>query len=283
MPRSVQGRYFIVTLSAARNVWTPSELLLEHCQYAKGQLELGEGGFLHWQFVLYFASRRRLAAVLAFLPAGAHAEVVRNRQAALDYVGKDDTCADVESRFEFGQLPFARNSATDWAAVRRSAGAGDYDSIPDDIMLRYTSNILLYGRMNLPEPPQRDNINARYYYGVSGAGKSHQAFTEARALACEKGIYVKLNSNKWWDGYKGQRCVVIDDFEGQIGLAHLKRWLDKFPCFVEVKGGTVPLLATEFWITSNYSIQELFPNANAASIQAIRRRLRIVHYQNPFQ
>lgn len=283
MPRTPQGNYFICTLSAAQNVWTPTESLLDNFDYAKGQLELGANGFLHWQFVVYSKQRRRCGALLTLLPSGVHVEAVRNRVAALDYVCKDDTCADTESRFEFGDLPFRRNCSTDWAVVRRCAASGDFDAIPDDIMMRYTSNILLYNRYNLPEPPQRDTISAKYYYGVSGAGKSTLAFTEAREAADDHGIYIKLNSTKWWDGYRDQKCVIIDDFEGQIGLNHLKRWLDKFPCFVEVKGGVLPLRATNFWITSNYSIEELYPSANAASIAAIRRRMRIIRFDNPFE
>lgn len=283
MPRTPQGNYFIVTLSAAQNVWTPTEALLEHFSYVKGQLELGEGGFLHWQFVVYCSRRRRCGALLPLLPRGVHIEVVRNRVAALNYVCKDDTCADINSRFEFGSLPVNRNSDTDWAAVRAAANVGDFDSIPDDVMIRFTSNILLYSRFNLPEPPQRDAIEVKYYYGVSGAGKSHQAFMEAREAAAGEQIYIKLNSNKWWDGYRGHTCVVIDDFEGGVGLSHLKRWFDKYPCYVEVKGGTIPLKATRFWVTSNYSIEELYPNANRASIVAIRRRMTIVHYSNPYQ
>jgi hypothetical protein len=68
--------------------------------------------------------------------------------------------------------------------------------------------------------------------------------------------------NKWWDGYQGQDCVLIDDFDSQIGYTHFKRWFDKYKCQVESKGGAVPLCATKFAITSNVDPKLWWPEAD---------------------
>ena len=59
---------------------------------------------------------------------------------------------------------------------------------------------------------------------------------------------------KWWDGYSGQDTVVLDDFKDYaMPLADLQRLLDWYPLWVEVKGGSVLMLAKRYVITANNS------------------------------
>ena len=55
-------------------------------RYIKGQLETGEGGFVHWQIVAYFERSVRLGAVKNLF-GDIHAELTRSA-AADDYVWK---------------------------------------------------------------------------------------------------------------------------------------------------------------------------------------------------
>ena len=48
---------------------------------------------------------------------------------------------------------------------------------------------------------------------------------------------------KFWDGYRNQENVVIDEFRGAIDIAHILRWFDRYPVIVEVKGSSVVLSA----------------------------------------
>jgi len=75
----------------------------------------------------------------------------------------------------------------------------------------------------------------------------------------------------------GQTKVIIDEFDGQIGITHLLRWMDKYPCSVEVKGGTLPLMATDFWITSNKPLEQWYPDASTNQVEALKRRVIISH------
>ena len=57
------------------------------------------------------------------------------------------------------------------------------------------------------------------------------------------------------------------------------RWLDKYPCPVEVKGGYVPLKATEFWLCSNVNPVNWYPELDEGSRDAFLARLtQVVHY-----
>jgi len=72
--------------------------------------------------------------------------------------------------------------------------------------------------------------------------------------------------------------VVIDEFRGEIGIGHLLRWFDRYPVLVEIKGGSVVLKATRFWITSNLSPDAWYPNLDEETKSALKRRLNITHF-----
>lgn len=111
------------------------------------------------------------------------------------------------------------------------------------------------------------------YWGRTGTGKSRRAWDEATLVA-----YPKDPCTKWWCGYRGQSTVVIDEFRGRIGIEHLLRWTDRYPVVVESKGGAVVLRCTSIWITSNLSPDVWYPDIDAESLAALRRRLNIIHF-----
>lgn len=272
--RNPQSRYWLCTLSADRTVFMPR--LPEGATYIRGQLELGEGGFLHWQFVVYFEGKIRFNALRALLPPTTHlTKVTREGVEVLNYCWKDDTCADLDSRFEFGVAPrMRRNNPTDWQQVYDNARAGNFDQIQPDVLVRHYGNLRRINMDNLVLP-NRNDCRVYVYWGAPGTGKSRRAREEAGEDA-----YVKPNSTKWWNGYRGQERVIIDDFDGKIGLHHLKVWFDRYRCSVETKGGEIPLVANEFWITSNLRPQDWFPDVSQDEKNALLRRFTEVVYFN---
>ena len=68
---------------------------------------------------------------------------------------------------------------------------------------------------------------------------------------------------KWWDGYSGQETVVLDDFKDYaMPLVELQRLLDWYPLWVEVKGGSVPMLAKRYVLTANTSPEDWYLKAD---------------------
>lgn len=89
-------------------------------------------------------------------------------------------------------------------------------------------------------------------------------------------------ANKWWDGYQGQKFVLLDDIDPDSAKPlqrHLKIWLDRYPFIAEAKGGACSPDYAIFYITSQYSIEECFPDERTQ--QAIRRRCRVIHQLPP--
>lgn len=107
-----QGRHWILTIP--HHCYTP--FLPGPIEFTKGQLELGAGGFLHWQLVVCSISNVRLAALKKIYGESAHAELTRSA-AAEEYVWKEDTAV-AGTRFQLGTRPVKRNSKRDWEQVR---------------------------------------------------------------------------------------------------------------------------------------------------------------------
>lgn len=263
-----QARYWIATISATNNVYYPC--LIDPICGIKGQLELGEGGHLHWQLVLWVSKKITRAGLLVLLPPGTHVEPTRSA-AAEEYVFKDNTAID-GTRFILGTKLLNRASSTDWAEVRRLAQTGQVEIIPPDIYVRYYGSLKRIEKDHLkPQPHAKEN---RIYWGDSGTGKTTLAWEEAGQNA-----YPKDPCTKYWDGYCGEEHVIVDEFRGEINLSHILRWTDKFPCNFENKFGGICSNVRRFWFTSNVNPTDWYPNANPESLRGLLRRFEIRHFE----
>lgn len=83
-------------------------------------------------------------------------------------------------------------------------------------------------------------------WGKSGVGKTRTVYDRYDA----DDIYEK-DFTKWWDGYDGQKVVLIDEFDGQIPYEEILKICDRYPYRCQVKGGYTQLVAEEIWFTSN--------------------------------
>lgn len=262
---AIQGRYFLLTIP--QHLFTP--YLPDAISYIKGQLEQGANtGYLHWQVLVTYPKKVTLHAVKQLFGNECHVELTRS-SAANDYVWKDETAVQ-GTRFELGKLAVKRNSKEDWDAIWDSAKRGKLEEIPANI--RVTSyNALSRIAKDYMQPIAKEK-EVWVFWGPTGTGKSRRAWEEAGLEA-----YPKIPSSKFWDGYRGQEHVVIDEFTGEIGITHMLRWLDRYPVCVENKGGGCPLNASKIWITSNINPLEWYQNIPRSQVEALMRRLNVVH------
>lgn len=237
--------------------------------YAKGQRELGAGGYEHWQFLIHLSKPQRLSWLKKNIHNHCHWEPTRS-DAAESYVWKDTTAV-ANTRFELGRKPIRRDNAKDWDQIVLDAKSGRLDKIPGDILVRCYSNIKRISTDNLSAFGVNRTVFT--YWGATGTGKSHRAWAEAGMDA-----YPKDPRTKFWDGYNGHQNVVIDEFRGGIDISHMLRWLDKYPVVVEVKGSATVLKATSIWITSNLDPRLWYPDIDEETKKALLRRLSIVYF-----
>jgi hypothetical protein len=91
----------------------------------------------------------------------------------------------------------------------------------------------------------------------------------------------KKLQNKWWDGYRGQKAVIMDDLgpdHAKYLITHLKLWADPWQNHPgEIKGGQVALVYDTFIVTSNYRPENF---CSGIDLEALCRRFEIIDWDN---
>lgn len=263
-----QARYWLLTIPHAHFL----PYLPPNVAYIRGQLESGDNtGYLHWQLLVIFQRKLRLAGVKSIFGAF-HAEPSRSN-AADAYVWKEDTRVP-GTQFELGERPIQRGKSEDWERIRDNAKRGRLDDIPGDIYVRHYGNLKKIA-VDHCEPVAVERTVC-VYWGPTGVGKSRRAWELAGLQA-----YPKDPRSKFWDGYRGQEHVVIDEFRGDIDIGHILRWFDRYPVIVEVKGSSVVLNARKIWITSNLAPKDWYPTLDEPTKDALMRRLSVIECPLP--
>lgn len=270
-------QYFILTIPV--EFWNVPDNLPEGVVYIKGQKERGAAGYLHWQLICQTKSKCGIKYVKTRFCKEAHVEPTRSK-AAEEYVWKEDTF--VGDRFELGQKLMRMNKKEDWDKILLAAKERRLQDIPPSIQLRHWNNISAIGKHYMPTI-DRGHVVSKIYWGVPGSGKTYKAKVESGYFENPDDVYIKIPTTKFWDGYRGQSKVIIDEFDGMISLSHLKVWCDPngTACTVETKGGAQTLIATEFWITSNKDWRIWYEKMDSNDIDAIQRRFIIKEFKLP--
>lgn len=267
-----QARWYILTIKSTD--WNPSEVLPPGVDYIKGQKEIGESGYEHWQFVAHFAKKIRLSGAKAVFVPSAHVEPTRS-EAAIEYCFKEETRVE-GTQFEYGKFPLSRKRPADWEQVWTLAKQGKIEDIPPDIRIKQYNVIRKIEKDFMVPPPDIDDVCGIWYYGVPGSGKSflsRQQYPNAYLKPC----------NKWWDGYQGQDNVLIDDLDlnHKVLGHHLKIWADKYSFIAENKGSGMCIRPKKIIVTSNYSIYQIFAE-DPVLCQALMRRFICTYFENKY-
>lgn len=107
-----------------------------------------------------------------------------------------------------------------------------------------------------------------WLYGKTGLGKSRTAWKAfPEAYSCPK--------SKWWDGYAGQKVVILDDLRSTtFPFDFLLNLLDRYPLQVEFKGGVVEMVTKIFVITCPKLPATLFSMATLREdLEQLNRRV----------
>lgn len=236
------------------------------CRYLVVGKEVGEGGTSHLQGYIVFRSNKRLRAVKA-INARAHWEVARG-----DSLQNFNYCSKDGDFIEKGDRPRTRSEHSQsqkalWHSIIASARAGKCE---EEYPQYYANNSWLRS-LHVPVLDELPEYSGVWLYGEPGTGKSRKARDDY------PGIWSKP-INKWWDGYRGQEAVLLDD----VGTSHgewlgnfLKIWTDHYPFTAEIKGGATTIRPRTIVVTSNYTIDQVFTEPMMQA--AIKRRFRSIN------
>lgn len=130
-------------------------------------------------------------------------------------------------------------------------------------MLRYGKNFDRY-RMAKQSKFRKHHTLGFVFYGPPATGKSHKVRELAMANFGDSVYYLQLDGGDrvWWDGYNGQKAVVVEEFHGQMKISYLLKLLDRYPMSVETKGSMVPFTSEMIFFTSNEHPSEWYGKAD---------------------
>lgn len=249
----------------------------QHCDYMVYGREVGESGTPHLQFMLCLKKQCRGSTLAKAIPRAIFFVKSKHStmQQASDYCKKDGNFV------EFGTLPKDQHEAglqkirDNYEDTLAKAKAGRIDDIIPKHQIIHYKTIKQIAHDNKPMPKdltwgETGITPNEWIWGPTRTGKSFTARAE------NPGAYMKMN-NKWWDRYNGQKVVIIEDL-GQsheyLG-DHLKIWADVYAFPAEIKNSGDLIRPEKIVVTSNYSIQELFPDPNIH--EPLLKRFRVRH------
>lgn len=119
----------------------------------------------------------------------------------------------------------------------------------------------------LIQPKRNHETKVLVCQGPTGTGKSKWCMDNF------PNAYWKQRSN-WWDNYKGEETVIIDEFYGWLPFDLILRICDRYPLLVEIKGGQTQFTAKTVIFTSNSTPDRWYKKAY---MQSFYRRVHEWH------
>jgi len=185
-----------------------------------------------------------------------------------------------EQKFEeFGTLP-KQGKRTDLEDLAQKLLKGE--TTVDEIIIEEPTTYHQYGRtlekiedLAMRKKFRTEMTSCEWLVGPTGVGKSHKAFAD---FSPETHYVYRHNDKGWWEGYKQQETIVINDFRGQIPYDELLQILDKWPYYVPRRGREpMPFVSKKVIITSPLTPEEAYPRRTTKDkIDQLLRRVTVI-------
>ena len=286
MSRRIQVRNWCFTLNNPgqddedyRTLW--QQLVTDGvASYVVFQRERGEqGGTVHLQgYVQFCRSRDRNYVKRKLGSSRFHLEPAKGSPAQNKaYCTKADTRLEGHDPHELGECPHGQGQRSDLARVGKRIRDGETVgsialAFDDDFGTVLRNRRHFEWLANQLRKKQCTPKTVIWLHGPTGTGKSrwcHENHPDA---------FWKPPGNKWFDGYDGEDTIIIDDYRStwtEFGYSQLLRITDRYPCTVEVKGGSVSIGGVKtIVITSNHAPRNAFDlNPAHENIDQLLRRI----------
>lgn len=222
----------------------------------------------HIQGYVYWPERRTFAWMKSYMP-NAHIEAAKGTPHQNDIYCKKDgnyRCT--------GALPAGQGARTDLHMLASMIKSG---SSLSDVVDMYPTQFIRYSRgisalYEMYESPQmRLDVHVVAIYGPTGRGKTRWAYDRFGV----KNVYCldqTANGTIYFEKYKGQPVLLIDDFKDWIPFRMFLKMLDVYPYVVMIKGRSAYAQWHTVVITSEYSVDQWYDSL-PSKIAQIKRRI----------
>nr|WAE43058.1 MAG: replication associated protein [Cressdnaviricota sp.] len=239
------------------------------CTYCICGQEKGEEGTPHLQGFVYFRTEKSFNQCSKICPR-AHWEIARGSVAQ-----NTAYCSKQMNFWTTGVAPMSQAEKGE-CEIQRYKRAWDLAvsnvliDVDADIRIKCYRTLKEIAKDHMSKPSDLEGVCGVWIWGPPGSGKSRMARERY------PDSYFK-NGNKWWDGYQGEKAVIIDDWGLEhVKLAyHLKIWSDRYAFIAEVKGGAILIRPSWIVVTSNYTIDTCFEDHQTCL--ALGRRFTVIN------
>jgi len=247
-----------------------------------------ETGRLHLQGYLELTNRGYLTAVKKLRGLeGAHLEARRGTpKEAREYCRKPDSR--VAGPWETGvwveeaHRKDQKTKATEKLVARVKDGASDpelWEEFPSLMLIHNRS--VVKARSALRGGAARNEMPSVFLFvGTAGTGKSRTAHQIASYLGDVFVVPTAKSSGLYFDGYRNERSIIIDDFDGaRCAPGFFKQLCDRYAFSVPVHGsGNVNFNSPFIFITSNRAPRWWWKNQSKTEQAAIMRRFACIRF-----
>jgi len=253
-----------------------NEKVMKYLAYA--QETCPTTGKKHWQGFIGFVNDITMGGVIKRLDVGIppHVEMMRG-----SIKSNQDYCSKQGALQAFGTFP-RQGERKDIEEFRDHIVHNEMTV--DDIAINAPWMHYQYGRtfdkiedITMRKKFRNFMTKGTWIWGPTGVGKSHFAFEN---FDPSTHYVLNINDNGWWDGYKQQYYVIINEFRGQIQLSELLDLVDKYPKTVKRRNREpMPFLSRHVIVTSCHHPQEVYKNIlkDGESLKQLERRFDIIH------
>lgn len=226
-------------------------------------------GRQHWQCYTYLKNQQTWNAVKKIL-GDKHFEACKGSpEANIKYCSKDKNFQ------EFGEKPSQgkRNDINELVQrIEQDGVTSEQILMENPLMYHMYGRTLEKAEDIVSRKKYRTEMTIGYWYwGPTGCGKSHTAF---EGYTPETHYVLPLNDHGWWDGYRHQDTVIINDFRGEIKYNELLQMVDKW-VYPVARRGREPLQFTskKVIITSSLPPDKIYNKRNDEdSLEQLYRR-----------
>ncbi len=110
-------------------------------------------------------------------------------------------------------------------------------------------------------------VEVEIHKGSTGTGKTRACYSDGTFM-------IHGDSLEWWDGYEGEKTLLIDEYSNQVSLTKLLGLLDGYQMRLPIKGGFTYAMWNKVKITTN--LDSIHEKAKWEHLQALDRRINLV-------
>lgn len=251
-------------------------------------------GLEHIHAVFCGVNQLRLTTLKKFLGPPAHIEITRGDKAQVEaYINKtgkfEEKGEAILAKAQIGEIKGTQGKRTDIMFIREAIDKGlnwhDVVRLNDRFYDGRMTTIIknMYFDKRFQETPLKRKVDVHWVIGGSGSGKTGTIFQLAEEYGADN-IFLVSDYKAPFDGYAGEKIIVMDEFRGQMAYSVLLDVTEGYRKQVHCRNTNVWSLWDAVYITTIKTPEEVYAkmidaeDADSDPIGQLLGRLKDISY-----